>query len=291
MTAELITEFKLSHGTPCASSSELNWIRYYHDEEDQNYHCKTEIEGSTESKRYDKVNDDKGINIGYLYENNDLYDSGKYSQYDNEYIDLYVRNYNEIDEKCVTKFLEDFEKDKKYFDSAYKVSRILSLIGIGFIIALFIYILTTCQCCCSLNFHGIAMVAPIYGIAANIVIVGIINKPKIEYECQIEGNNKKVGDALIDAYGKNTTGIVFSVLSIVFFGLQLLFTLCLTFMRNKGMINAVPIATPGLSAFPGVYPQPAFPSVGYQNQYGHNIPYQNVMQGSVREKVKNNGIV
>ena len=132
------------------------------------------------------------------------------------------------------------------------------------------------------------MASPIYGLVANIVIVGIMNKERIKYECQVEGFNKKLDDAIIGAYGNITLNVVLSVLNIVFYSLALLFTVCLTFMRNKGMVNAVPIITPGISAFQGAYPQPAFPLAGYPPQYGQNIPYQNVMPGTVtvREKIK-----
>ena len=285
----IITEFKLSYGPPCAKGSELNWERYYYAETDQNYGCETVIDGSQFSQRYELVNDDdEGIRMEDLYNDNEITGVGKYNMYDNYKVDLYVRNYNEIDEKCVIKFLDDFEKDKKYFEPAYKASRILSLIGLFLILALFIFILTTSSCCCALNFHGIAMASPIYGLVANIVIVGIMNKERIKYECQVEGFNKKLDDAIIDAYGNITLNVVLSVLNIVFYSLALLFTVCLTFMRNKGMVNAVPIITPGISAFQGAYPQPAFPLAGYPPQYGQNIPYQNVMPGTVtvREKIK-----
>lgn len=77
------------------------------------------------------------------------------------------------------KFLGDFEDDKKYFDKAFKISRALSLIGLILILALFIYILTTCSCCCNLTYHGIVIIIPIYGLVANIVIISIMNKAEI----------------------------------------------------------------------------------------------------------------
>jgi hypothetical protein len=64
----------------------------------------------------------EGIRMEDLYKDNEITGVGKYNMYDNYKVDLYVRNYNEIDEKCVIKFLDDFEKDKKYLEPAYKAS-------------------------------------------------------------------------------------------------------------------------------------------------------------------------
>ena len=67
----VITEFKLSHGTPCAKVSEKNWIKFYSNEVEENYKCKTEINGNVYNTRYIKVSDE-GINIRSLYADNGL---------------------------------------------------------------------------------------------------------------------------------------------------------------------------------------------------------------------------
>ena len=187
------------------------------------------------------------------------------------YVDLYARNYKDIDEKCLEKFLEDFEDEKKYFVSAFKTARALSLIGLIFAIVLFIYILTTCSCCCNVTYHGIAIVVPIYGLVANIIVIGITNKAKIKYKCQKEGLSSDVDEIIDDQYGSNTVNIVMSVLNIVGYSIVLMFTLCLKFMRNKGIVGGVSMPTPVVPVYPGAYPTP-----GYVAPYAPNIAYQNV---------------
>ena len=180
-------------------------------------------------------------------------------------------------------FLDDFKDEKKYYDSAFKTVRALSLIGLILALALFIFILTTCQCCCNLNYHGIAIVVPIYGIAANIVVVGITNKAKIKYECQSEGLNEGLDDVIDDQYGSATVNIVMSVLSIVAYSIVLMFTLCLKFMRNTGMVNPAIVPTPVPAVYPAAYPAPyqgAYPAPVYPAQYGQNVAYQNVVPAS-----------
>ena len=272
---EIITEFKLSKGPPCAKSSEISWFEYYQNEVEVNYKCKTYIGGSKTSNRYTKVNT-AGINMRQLYRDNGL-TTEPYSFFDRDTttVDLFVRNYNELDEKCVNEFLKDFEEEKKYFDSAFKTARALSLIGLILILALFIYIMTTCSCCCNLTYHGIAIVVPIYGLVANIIIISITNKAKIKYECQKDGTDSKLEDEIDGQYGINTVSIVMSVLNIVGYAIVLMFTICLKFMRNKGIVVGVPIVTPGASVYPGAYPP-----TSYVTPYGPNIPYQNVIPGS-----------
>ena len=280
---KIITQFKLSKGKPCAKASENSWVRYFNNEVDENYECITSIGGTTKSDRYDKVNS-QGIDIINLYKDNGI------TTYPNSMtdlvgttVDLYVRNYNEIDEKCVQEFLDDFKDEKKYYDSAFKTVRALSLIGLILALALFIFILTTCQCCCNLNYHGIAIVVPIYGIAANIVVVGITNKAKIKYECQSEGLNEGLDDVIDDQYGSATVNIVMSVLSIVAYSIVLMFTLCLKFMRNTGMVNPAIVPTPVPAVYPAAYPAPyqgAYPAPVYPAPYGQNVAYQNVVPAS-----------
>ena len=54
-----------------------------------------------------------------------------------------------------------------------------------------------------------------------------------------------------------------------------MFTLCLKFMRNQGIITTASIATPVVPVYPGAYPAPS-----YMSPYGQKIPYQNVIPGS-----------
>ena len=52
-------------------------------------------------------------------------------------------------------------------------------------------------CRCEVTFYFIFIVVPIYGIISNAVIIGIINKKRIKYKCQLEGFNEAI-DKLID---------------------------------------------------------------------------------------------
>lgn len=284
INGQIITEFKLSKGKPCAKVTENNWIKYFQNEVDENYDCITSVGGSTESSRYTQVND-QGINIVKLYKDNGITtNSYYYTELISYTVNLFVRNYNEIDEKCVQEFLDDFKDEKKYYDSVFKTVRALSLIGLILILALFIYILTTCQCCCSLNYRGIAIVVPIYGIAANIVVVGIINKAKIKYKCQLEGFNEELDDIIKEQYSNPTVNIVMSVLSIVAYSIVLMFTLCLKFMINKGLRNPAVVHNPVPVVNPSVYPAPisgAYPASVYPAApYVQNVAYRNVVPGS-----------
>ena len=276
---KVITQFKLSHGEPCAKSSEINWIEVYGNEVEDSFQCSTTINGQLHSNIYDKVSDadaDAGINIVSLYKDNGLtLTVSSTSSLSSTYVDLYARNYKDIDEKCLEKFLEDFEDEKKYFVSAFKTARAFSLIGLIFAIVLFIYILTTCSCCCNVTYHGIAIVVPIYGLVANIIVIGITNKAKIKYKCQKEGLSSDVDEIIDDQYGSNTVNIVMAVLNIVGYSIVLMFTLCLKFMRNKGIVGGVSMPTPVVPVYPGAYPTP-----GYVAPYAPNIAYQNVIPGS-----------
>ena len=78
----IITEFKLSHGMPCAMSTEKNWIKYYNNEVEE-YGCKTRINSNLYSNRYIKVSDE-GVNIKSLYKDNGLNDEPSFSNIANE---------------------------------------------------------------------------------------------------------------------------------------------------------------------------------------------------------------
>ena len=204
---KIITQFKLSLGPPCAKSSEINWIEVLPNEVEKDYHCSTSINGQTTCKLYYKVSDSSnnaGINIISLYKDNDLNPpSYKISSLKSAYVDLYARFFNDIDEKCVEEFINDMEEEKKYYVSTFKAVRALSLIGLILILVLFIYILTTCNCCCNLSYHGIAIVVPVYGLVANIIIIGITNKARTKYKCQKEDFNSELDDFIDDQYGNN----------------------------------------------------------------------------------------
>jgi len=97
----------------------------------------------------------------------------------------------------------------------------------------------------------------------------------MKYECQSEDYNSDLNDEIDEQYGNNTIHIVMPILNIVFFAFVLMFTLCLKFMRNKGIVGGVSMPTPVVPVYPGAYPTP-----GYVAPYAPNIAYQNVIPAS-----------
>ena len=270
---KIITEFKLSHGQPCAKISENNWITYYSDEVNQDYRCQTSINGNLFNQRYDKV-ESIGIKMIYLYKDNGLKDAPKYGFDEDEEVQLYVRNFNDMDEACVQGFLDDLSEEDKYYDSVFKTIRSLTGISLACSIAFVIYIITTCQCCCNVTFYSLSMVAPVYGMVVNIVTIGVINKSRVKYKCQLDGFNEAIDEFVDDQYNNYLVNVIMSIFSLVFYSIQFLMTLCLKFMKNRAQpgiatSGVVPI-TPVGGMMPPVYPVP----VTYGRQ---KMMYQNVM--------------
>lgn len=269
----IITEFKLSHGQPCAKISEKNWIEYYINEVSQDYGCQTSVNGNYYNQRYSKV-ESMGIKMVTLYEDNGLTDAPKGGFDEDEEVELYVRNFNDMDEACVQRFLDDLSEEDKYYDSVFKTIRILTGISLACSIALVIYIITTCQCCCNITFYSISMVAPIFGMVVNIITIGVINKSKVKYKCQLDGFNEAIDEFVDDQYNNYVTNFIMSIFSLIFYSIQFLMTLCLKFMKNRAQPGiatsaVVPVAQMG-GMMPPVYPGPV--------TYGRSkMMYQNVM--------------
>ena len=272
---QVITEFKLSHGTPCAKISEKNWIKYYNNEIEDNYKCKTEINGDVYNDRYIKVSDE-GINIRSLYADNGLRDTSSYGNTLNAKVDLYIRNYNDIDEKCFNDFLDELKDEHKFYDSAVKVVRALGIISIVFNVVMFIYITVTC--CNDIQFSSFSFIIPIYGIICNAIILGVVNKSRIRYKCQLEGFNENIDELIDEQYDNNAINTtIMSALSLAFYALVLIMLLCLKFMRSRNIgvysTSNVPLPVVPVQAVP-VYPQ--YPQA-YPTPYGANMAFPNMV--------------
>ena len=74
-----------------------------------------------------------------LYSDNGLYESPHYSAASSATIDLYVRNYNQLDEKCFKDFIKDLEDEEKYYDSIVKAIRALGTISLILNALIFFY--------------------------------------------------------------------------------------------------------------------------------------------------------
>ena len=260
---DIITEFKLSDGIPCAEISEINWINYYDNEIEKFYGCKTLVDGEIISYRYSQVSYGV-INMISLYKDNGLTDPPSYDYINDAKVFLFVRNYNEIDQKCFEDFFENFEKEKKYYDSILSVVRVLGAISIAFILVTFIYMISIC--CCSLIFYSISFVSPIYGIICNIIIIALINKERIRYKCHLKGFDKEIEELIDNQYNNNTINIAMSSLSLAFYIFVLIFELCLKFSkRGNEPISRTTVVV-----------QPLYPP-GYQTPNGSNMAYSNMM--------------
>ena len=268
INGQIITEFKLSKDLPCAKISEKNWISYYDNEVEGNYGCKTYINNNQYSNRYHSVSPE-GINMVGLYNDNGLDDSPDYSSVYRTSVNLYVRNYNEIDEECFNKFLQDLNNEKKYYDSIRSVVKALGTVSLFLIIGNFIYMIAICRC--EVTFYFIFIVVPIYGIISNAVIIGIINKKRIKYKCQLEGFNEAIDKLVDEQYDNNNLlYIVMGAFSLAFYILIFIFMLCFKFMRNKNIGGiATSVGVPVVAMQPGIMP-------GYPSNYVSKIAFQNM---------------
>ena len=257
---------------PCAKVSEINWIKFYSNEIQESYNCETEINGNIYNTRYIKVSDE-GINIRTLYADNGLRDDSNFANTLNAKVDLYIRNYNDIDEKCFNEFLEELKDEEKFYDSAISAVRALGAISIIFNCAMFIYI--SVMCCQDIQFSSFSFIVPVYGIICNVIVLGIVNKSRIRYKCQLEGFNEEIDELLDEQYDNNkTTTTIMSAFSLAFYALDLILLLCLKFMRPRNIgaygTTTVPVPVVPVQAV-GVYPQP------YPTPYGANMAYPNMM--------------
>ncbi len=116
------------------------------------------------------------------------------------------------------------------------------------------------------------LILPLYGILFNIITLVLINKAKIKYSCQKDGFNEIINEIISQQYtNNNTLNIAMSSLSLAFYIIVLIFSLCL----NRTKIDTIEGAT--TTAIVPVIPfQPGYPQM-YAVPYGQNNFYQNMM--------------
>ena len=227
---KIITEFKLSAGTPCATSSELNWYKYYKDEVVKEYGCNSIVDNRKNSNRYNQVSE-KIINLKNLYKENGLTDPPDNENLGNPSVSLYARNYNEIDEECFEKFIKDFKAEDKYYSGVLIVIRGLGAISVVLSAAMFVYMFALC---CNVKFYSISFVVSVYGILFNIIVLILITKKRIKYTCHIDEFNEEMDNLIEEQYYINlVVNIIMLCLSLFFYFIVWIFTLCLQFMRYK----------------------------------------------------------
>lgn len=237
---KIITEFKLSAGIPCALSSEINWYKYYNDEVVKEYGCNSFIDNSKNSNRYYQVS--YGIiNMRNLYKENGLTDPPNNENFGDPSVFLYVRNYNEINEVCFEKFIKDFKGEDKYYSGVIILIRCLGTISIFLSVSMLIYMFVFC--CDNVKFYSISFVVSIYGILFNIIVLVLITKKRIKYKCHINEFNEEMDNLIEEQYYINLIiNIIMCCLSLAFYFIVWIFTLCIQFMKNKNN-EWIPIST------------------------------------------------
>ena len=265
---KVITDFKLSHGLPCAKDSEKNWLNYYNNEVDKEYSCKTQINGNIYSDKYTKVTDE-GITMRGLYKDNSLYSVPDNTDANAEKIDLYIRNFNEM-EKCLDDFVKDLDNEKDYYDSMKTSVIVLCAISWALNLAMLCYIFSVF--CCKVQFKSIVFVAPIYGIVCCIVVLGILNKPRLKFECELEGlDYKNIDRKLEDQYlNDNLISTILSSLSLAAYILVLVFNLCLKNIKQEGGSDGAAVAVPQGNNIP-VVAQPVLFNNPYNIMFNQNM--------------------
>lgn len=293
----IITKFRLSKGFPCVSLNENSWIPLYSDETPESYECKTEINGKKKDERYDQVGID--ISLDTIYKDI-IRDYGEEDLTDKK-VELYARNFIDMDEECIKKFFEEIDNDERFYDNIEKA--IMGIIAVSILFNLALCIYSTLICCYYfLRFYWFFLTAPIYGILSNIVTIIIAYQGITYYECEDTGFNDLLNETIKNNYKDSRNVVVaMSAVSLFFLIIVLIFTISLK--RNYGLdyVNRlvnnnlanypVPIILNGNAAYP---PQPTQmvyynPQNNIQMAPGaYQYPVQNMNNGSsssLRQKV------
>ena len=180
-----------------------------------------------------------------------------------------------MDEECFLSFVDDLNDEQAYYDKVTKAVRGLGSASLILSVGLFIYIIMICRC--DFKFNLISLAIPIIGVVVNIITLGIINKSRIRYKCQLEGFNEEIDELLDDEYDyNNTTNILMASLSLAYYILVMIFSLCLKFMKSRTVATMTNTVAVGINPVMGVYP----PVYQTPYPYNANMPYQNVMPNS-----------
>ena len=209
----IITKFKLSYGTPCADNSEISWVKFYDNEIEKSVTCSREVDGSTTSDRYSKVSDE-GINIVSLYKDNGLTEASSYPDINNYKIDLYIRNFNALNEEYVNDYLKEIKEDRNYHNSINIA--IIVLAAISIILNIVFEVIMFQKFCCEKKLKKfIAFITPLYGIISNIINIILLAKNPDNY------------------YENGSFNLIFSVLSLFFSLISLALTYALKVIEQK----------------------------------------------------------
>ena len=154
--------------------------------------------------------------MGGLYKDNFLYSIPDNTDANAEIIDLYIRYFNEM-EKCLDDFVKDLDGEKDYYDSMKTSVIVFCAISWALNLAMLCYIFSVF--CCKVQIGSILFVAPIYGIVCCIIVLGILNKPRLKFECELDGlDYKNIDHKLEDQYLNDNliSTIIFFIFSCIY---------------------------------------------------------------------------
>ena len=89
INGNIITNFKLSNGYPCAMSYEKSWITIFSNEANKNPICKTTVEGKLRNENYIKI-EGSDISLKNLYKDNEISYTGSETDLDKIVVNLYA---------------------------------------------------------------------------------------------------------------------------------------------------------------------------------------------------------
>ena len=293
---KIITNFKLSYGLPCMLETERSWISILSLEKEENPTCKTEINGKLRDDRYIQVNGGI-ISLKSLYFDNDI---GKEETITEDMtVELYTRNFVNINEKCYYQFLEDIEKENDYFKVINIIIKVLSSIISVLLFSLIIYFILKCKSCI-LQIYKTFIIVPIIGIILTILefILSFIKK-RIKYECSDEAYNTKINNIINNDYSQGHLKFLFlGIPSLIVLVLNLIFCICLfkIKLKNKSTdyeqriepikVNVVSQNTQYPQHSPNKNEMGQIQSIYNQHNRGNNLGYNNLKKKNLGYRQK-----
>lgn len=234
----IITNFKLSDGYPCALSSEKSWITVFSNEANKNPNCKTAVEGNLRNENYIKIEGSE-IKLISLYMDNGISYTGPETdsiKIQNT-VNLYARNYYDKDEECAFLYYSNIEKADNSFKTIQLIIRIINIISLVFIIALIIYCVVMCRYL-ALEFYWPFLIIHIYGLAENIVSICLTYQYNFQYKCDTAQISNNVINHFYEKNKSDNRALVLAmcILSIVSLGLNFLCSICLKNNKNYGYL-------------------------------------------------------
>ena len=224
----IITNFKLSYGLPCMAQTEKSWVSIFNYEKENNPSCKTKINEKLTDNRYTKVNGGD-ISLISLYNDNNI-GIGQTINRDIE-VQLYTKNYIDINEECNNQFFTNIEKEDKSFTN---VEKLIKALGSIIIILLFSLITYSGFCCYyKLKFYWIFIIVPIIGIIFSVIEICFTYTKELKYTCSDEGYNSKLNDILgKDYYNSRSIVMGMGISSIVTLICNIIFCICMKVSRD-----------------------------------------------------------